>query len=168
MDFMTLANNRYSVRSFKEDKVEQDKIDQIIKAGIIGPSAANKQPVRVKVLTSNEDLDKLKKCTPYHYNAPLAIIVMYDKTSCWVRKYDNKLGGEVDASIFTTHMMLEAQDLGIGSVWVMSYDPKALINEYNLPSNLESVAILVMGYPSDNAKASSEHTDRKDLKEIIL
>lgn len=168
MGFISLSSNRYSVRSFKEDKVEQDKINQIINAGIIGPSAANKQPVRLKVLTSKDDLEKLKKCTPYHYNAPLAIIVLYDKTSCWIRSYDKKLSGEVDASIFTTHMMLEAADLGIGSTWVMSYDPKVLISEYNIPDNLESVAILVMGYPSNDAKASSDHTNKKDIKEILV
>ncbi len=168
MDFLTLASERYSVRKFKNTPVEQDKVDNLLKAAQLAPTACNFQPQRVFVLNSEESLAKLRNCTKWHFDCPLAMIVCYDKNECWTRRYDNTQSGVVDASIVTTHIMLEAAQIGLGSTWVMSYNPEAVRSEFDLPENIEAVAILVMGYPADDAVPSELHTKSKDINEFTI
>ena len=79
-----------------------------------------------------------------------------------------KRGGEIDASIVTTHMMLEAADIGIGSTWVMHFDPQKIRELYHVPGELEVVALLTMGYPADDASPSERHSQYVNLKDIVF
>lgn len=88
MDFLELAAKRYSVRKFKEEKVRREDLDKILKAGMLAPTAHNDQPQRILVINSDEALEKLKKCTACHFNAPTALLICSDKDACWTRKYD--------------------------------------------------------------------------------
>ncbi|MBQ0125267.1 MAG: nitroreductase family protein [Clostridiales bacterium] len=168
MDFLTLVKERYSVRSFKADAIPDEIAEKIIEAGRVAPTACNKQPQRIIVLNNEKGLDRLKKCTECHFNAPLAFVICYDKSECWKRSYDGKQSGTVDASIVTTHMMLEAASLGIGSTWVMYFIPEAVKTEFELDDNTEPVAILTMGYPSDTAKPSGMHFSRKNKEQTVF
>ena len=167
MDFLTLAKNRFSVRKFDSTPVEREKIDKIIMAGHIAPTACNIQPQRILVLESDSSLSALKECTRCHFDAPLAMLVCYDKDECWTRKYDGSLSGEIDASIVTTHMMLEASSLGIGSTWVMHFNPAKVVEAFNIPKNLVPTAILVMGYPAPDAVPLDLHDKKRPLDEIV-
>lgn len=79
-----------------------------------------------------------------------------------------KITTDIDASILTDHMMLEATELGLGSVWICYFNPDILKEELNLPKNLEPVNILALGY-SDEPDASTErHKDmRIDMDELV-
>jgi nitroreductase len=167
MDFLKLAAERYSVRKFKDNAIEQNIIDSILKAGHLAPTACNLQPQRILVINNSEGLSKLQKCTRYHFNAPAAMLICYDKAACWRRDYDGKSSGDIDASIVTTHMMLEATALGIGTTWVMHFNPEAVKKEYALPDNLEPVAILVMGYPAEDAKPSPGHSSYLPIEAVV-
>ena len=168
MEFIDLAKSRYSVRKFKNDSVPEDIVNKILEVAKVSPSACNNQPVKIYVLESNEAREKLKKCTNCHFNAPLAFIVCYDTNTCWNRPFDNKNSGDVDASIVTTHMMLEAYSLGIGSTWVMFFDPEVLVKELNIPSNIVPVSILPMGFPSDDSVPSPKHSSFKDMNDMVI
>ena len=167
MDFIELAKKRYSVRSFKQDQVPDDAILKIIQAGCIAPTACNKQPFRIIAAKSPNALERFRKCTECHYDAPLGFIICRDKNEEWVRSYDGKRSGDIDASIVTTQMMLEAADLGIGSVWVMYFDPEAVRTEFALPENIDPVALLPLGYPSDDSKPSPSHTSFRPFGDIV-
>ncbi len=167
MDFLTLASERYSVRKFDGRPVEQEKLEKILRAAQLAPTACNFQPQRVLVINSEEALGKLKKCTKWHFDCPLAMLVCFNKDECWTRRYDNTQSGTVDASIVATHMMLEAAEIGIGSTWVMSYDPSALRTEFELPDNIEDTALLVMGYPAEDAEPNERHTQFKAVNEFV-
>lgn len=168
MEFMQLVNERYSVRGFKSEKVEKEKLDKILEAGRLAPTAKNFQPQRILVLDSEDNLEKIKLCTNSHFNAPLVIVVCYDKEKSARTSYDNKDQGEIDASIVATHMMMEATDIGIGSTWVAAFSKEELIKQFNIPKTYEPVCLLVMGYPSENAKPNSLHYERKDLSETVF
>ena len=101
-------------------------------------------------------LGNLKGCTPCHFSAPLAPIVCCDDTTSWKRSYDGKDMGEVDASIVTTQMMLEAA-LGLGTIWVGHFDPQKVRSAFRLPENVIPVAILPMGYPHESSVTSPKH-----------
>lgn len=169
MDFVELVKERYSVRSFDTKKVEKEKLDLILESARLAPTAANRQPQRILVLESDEALEKLKSCTTYHFNAPLALVVCVDTETSWKRvKFDGKSSSDIDASIITTHMMLQLHELGLGSTWVGFFDPVAIKEAYNIPDNLEAISILPVGYPSQDSKPSPMHTTRKELSEIVF
>lgn len=167
MDFIKLAEERFSVRKFSDRKVEQEKLKLILRAGQVAPTACYNQPQRIYVLQSPEALAKLQKCKTSHFGETLAILVCVDTKACWKREYDGKTSGDVDAAIVATHMMLEAQSLGIGSTWVMHFIPEAIRTEFNLPDHEEPVALLVMGYASSDAKPSALHLKKKDISETV-
>ena len=168
MDFLTLAKERYSCRYFSDKKVEQEKIDKILEAARLAPTGRNSQSQRILVLTDETELNKLSGCTPYGWNAPLVMIICYDKNECWHRDIDDFDGGAQDICIVTTHMMLEVTDLGLGSTWVGAFDPFKAREIYNIPENLEVAAILPIGYPSETAHPSRLHNDRKPVEEIAF
>lgn len=167
MDLMKLFKERYSVRSFSDKKVESEKLNLILDAGRLAPTAVNFQPQRIFVLQSDDAINKLKNCTRYHFDAPLALLVCYDNTVSWKRGYDNKDMGEVDASIVTTQMLLEIANLGLGTTWVGHFDPAAVIKEFNLAENIIPVALLPIGYPSETAAPNPRHEERLDLSQTV-
>lgn len=167
MDFLELAKSRYSCRSFSDKKIEKDKIDKILEAGRVAPTAVNFQPQRILVLQDKKELEKLSECTRYGWNAPLIMIVCYDKNVSWKRKFDNKDEGIVDASIVTTHLMLEAHSLGLGSTWIGYFEPLKIREVYKIPENLEIVSILAIGYPSEYAIPSEMHNKRNPIEKMV-
>lgn len=167
MEFLKLAEERYSVRKFTAEPVTQDIIDKILKAGHVAPTACNYQPQRIFVINSSEGLEKLKNCTRCHFDATLAMLVCYNKDEAWVRKYDGENSGFVDASIVTTHMMMEATELGIGSTWVMHFNPAKMVEEFSIPENLVPVALLVMGHPAPDAAPIDMHSKFRPMDETV-
>ena len=91
------------------------------------------------------------------YGAPLAIIVCADHQRAWTRPFDSKRSTDIDASILTDHMMLEATELGLGSVWICFFKPDVLREEFSLPEHLEPVNILAVGYASGMPASPDRH-----------
>lgn len=168
MDFEQLITERYSIRNFKLEHLQQETIDKILKAGHSAPTGCNYQPQRILVLNTDESIAKLKECTKCHFNAPTAMLVCHNKDESWVRKYDSALSSPVDAAIVTTHMMLACHNEGVGSCWVMHFDPCAMRESFNIPDNIEPVALLVMGYPSDDAKPLELHFKSRPIEEVVF
>lgn len=163
MDFLELVKNRYSVRKFSDKKVEQEKVDLILEAGRLAPTAVNYQSQRILVLNSEDSLEILKTCTPYHFQAPLALLVCYDNTISWKRQFDDKDMGTVDASIVATHMMLEIANVGLGSTWVGHFDPKKMKTAFSLPKNIIPIVLLPIGYPDETSSPNPNHDERFDI-----
>lgn len=168
MNFIELAKSRYSVRKYQDKKVEPEKIQKILEAGRIAPTAANKQPQRFIVIKEEEGFNKLKKAANT-YSAPLVIITCSDHSVTWKRPFDGKDTADIDASIVTDHMMLQASELGLGSVWICYFDIEVLKKEFNLPKNLEPINILAIGYAEGEAASPDRHsTQRKPIDELVI
>ncbi len=167
MTFNELAKARYSCRKFSDKEVEQEKIEYILKAAQLAPTAVNYQSQKIYVLKSEESLSKVAECTKYSFNAPLNFLVCYDKEASWKRGYDGHDEGIVDASIITTHMMLAAAEQGLGTTWVGSFDPAKAKELYSLPENIVPIAFLPTGYPAENAHPAHLHDKRKELTETV-
>ena len=167
MNFLDIARSRYSVRNYNEMKVEQDKLDKILEAAHVAPTAANLQPVRLLVVQTQEGLGKIGKAANI-YHAPLAIIVCSDRSVAWKRPFDNKQTVDIDASIITDHMMLEATELGLGTVWICYFKPDVIKQEFNLPDTLEPINILAVGYTSELPEDPKRHTTQRiPLSELV-
>ena len=167
MDFLKLAQERYSMRKFDGRPLSKDDKQKILEAARLAPTAKNLQPQRIFVLESEEAIEKLNRCTACGFGAKTAFLICYDKNESWKRDTDGVDSGYVDAAIVTTHMMLEATSLGAGSTFVMWFDQKQARKEFEIPQNLEIVCFLVCGYPSEEARPSRLHSSRKELEETV-
>jgi nitroreductase len=167
MDFLELAKKRYSVRKYEPKRIEEEKLLKILEAGRIAPTAANLQPHSIIVVQKKEGFEKLDKCART-YGATLALIVCANHDVSWKRPFDNKDTADIDASIVTDHMMLQATELGLGTVWICYFNPTILKEEFGLPDNIEPINILAVGYPAGEAAASDRHDKaRKPLNDIV-
>jgi nitroreductase len=166
--FARLAANRCSVRAFTETPVEQEKLDQLLEMVSIAPTACNNQPQRLIAVTEPDKLALIDKCTPCRNGAPLVFVVCYDQDTCWVRSFDGAKSGVVDASIVATHLLLEATDLGLGSLWVMHFDPALLRELFALDDNVIPVAVLPIGYTAPDFEVNPQHTTSKPIEELLL
>lgn len=167
MNFLEIAKSRYSVRSYSDKKVEQEKLDKILYAAHVAPTAANLQPVRLIAVQSDEGLNKIGKAANI-YGAPLAIIVCSEHNKAWTRPFDGKQTVDIDASILTDHMMLEATELGLGTVWICYFKADIIKREFDLPNNIEPINILAVGYSNEPPTNPERHsTQRIPLTELV-
>ncbi len=167
MEFYELMKTRYSVRKFKNQEVSDEMIQQLLEAVYLAPTAENKQPLRIWTVKDKARLEDVKKITKYHYNAPLTIAIGYVSEEAWVRPCDGLNSGIIDASIAATQLWLTASNIGLGAVWVSSFDvekQKELFPEMN---EAEIVVLMQIGFPDDNAKPAKWHTDKRDFDEMF-
>lgn len=166
-NFLELAKKRYSVRNYENKPIELEKLNMILEAGRIAPTAANQQPCVFLVLNDKESINKLSKaCSPH--GAPLAIIACANKNVSWTRPFDNSSMIEIDSSIATDHMMLCAQDLGLSSCWITYFDPSIIRKQFNIPNNLVPVNILVVGYGADKPQSPDRHSQTRNPLDSIV
>ncbi len=163
MSFLDIAKSRYSVRNYTSNKVEKEKLNKILEAANAAPTAANLQPVRLIVVQEKEGLKRLSKGCDI-YNAPLAIIVCADHSKAWTRPFDGKRTTDIDASILTDHMMLEATELGLGSVWICYFKSEIIKKEFKIPEFVEPINILAIGY---GINSNGKETTRISLDELV-
>lgn len=168
MDFLSLAAERYSVRAFTDQQVEDKTLNLILKAGQLAPTAHNNQPQRIKVITLEAELAKVDECTPCRFGSSCVLLICYDESESWKRTFDGKDSGFVDASIVTTHMMMATADLGLGSCWVMFFDSAKTKEQFALGDNIVPVAFLPVGYISDTAAPSASHSKRNSIEDMLI
>ena len=167
MNFLEIAKTRYSVRKYKDNAVEKDKLDKILEAGRVAPTGVNAQPQRIIAVTSKEGHEKLSKGAKT-FGAPVALIVCSDKETAWTRPIDGKNIADIDASIVTTHMMLQATELGLGTLWMCWFKPEIIREEFAIPENYEIVNILLVGYADGDAMSPDRHSElRKSINETV-
>ena len=151
MDFQELVRKRYSVRAYKPDPVEEDKLGRILEAARLAPTAANRQPFRVIVLETKGREEELRRVygRDWFIQAPLVLAVCAVPAESWVRKYDGWSAAEVDATIAMTHMVLAAAEEGLGTCWIAAFDPKGARDVLGLPADVIPSAFTPLGYPAD-------------------
>ncbi len=168
MDFIKFASERYSVRKYKPERPGKEVIEKILNGGHIAPTGCNFQPQRILVLNTDASIEKIKKCTPCHFNAPTVLIIGYNKNESWVRKYDGAMSAPVDSVIVATHIMLTAHSLGLGSCMVMAFNPGEVRKEFNIPENFELTMLLTLGYPADDSIPHEMHGKTRPIEETVF
>ncbi len=164
MDFQQIIKKRFSVRNFKDTPVEPEKLNQVLEAGRLAPSAVNFQPWHFIVVQQAENLEKIKDV--YHREwiatAPAVIIACSDRSKSWKRKFDGKDSADIDVSIAVDHMALQATEIGLGTCWVCNFDSRKCSELFQIPEHIEPVVVLPIGYPD----ATIPEKKRKPLGEI--
>lgn len=165
---MTLTKvllQRFSVRKYKKQKIEKDKLIQVLEAGRIAPSAVNYQPCHFIVLQEAANLDKIYTVYNREWikSAPAAILICADHNESWKRKADGKDSADIDIAIAADHMTLKATEIGLGTCWVCNFDAPRCSEIFELPPHIEPLVILPIGYPDIEAPEKK----RKKPDEIV-
>ena len=156
MDFKELCEKRYSCRAYQDRKVEADKMEYVLECARLAPSAVNKQPWRVRVVTSDPTLEKVWQAYNREWirTAPAVIAVSVNKAEAWTRA-DGKCHADIDGAIFVEHLCLAAASIGLGTCWVCNFDDALCREIFKLDADEEMVALMPIGYPADEPKAKS-------------
>jgi nitroreductase len=165
MEFDNLIRKRYSVRSFTNQKVEQNILLEILEAARMAPSAANFQPWHFIVITEPDYLTEIQQAYPraWFKEAPVCIVVCSDHLHSWKRKPDGKDYADVDLAIAIDHLMLKATEMGLGTCWVCNFNLAVARKILQLPDHIEPLAFIPIGYTDSQAPEKS----RKALSEIV-
>ena len=164
MTFSELIAKRYSVRAYKAKDVEDEKLQEILEAARMAPTAANRQPFQLIVIHTKGREADLRRIygAAWFVQAPIVICACGVPSQSWVRG-DGKNYCDVDVTIAMDHLILAATDLGLGTCWVGAFDSQAAREVLALPDNVESIAFTPLGYPDDEPKPKT----RKPLAELV-
>lgn len=167
MDFLQLAQKRYSCRSLTAEPLTSSELDAIIQAARLAPSAMNKQPWKIFLMESPEAKQAMEQVMHNTFGAGTFLVLAADPNQAWQRSYDGKNFADVDLTIAASHMLLEIQQLGLGTTWVGSFDAPGLKRLFPIMKDLDLLAILPIGHPAADAAPSERHPLRKSTQELV-
>ncbi|MGC9347250.1 MAG: nitroreductase family protein [Anaerolineae bacterium] len=165
MDFFKVIQERYSVRAYKPTAVEDEKLEKVLEAARLAPTAANRQPFRVLVIETAGREEELSTVygAEWFTDAPVVLCVCGIEAEGWVRSHDGKSYVDVDAAIVMDHIVLAATALELGTCWIAAFDPDAARDVLNLPEGVEPIVFTPLGY----SDASPRSKRRKDLDDLV-
>ena len=167
MDFKKVITDRYSCKRYSDEPVSKKKLDAILEAGRVAPTAKNLQEQRVYVLRSADALAAVDRMTPCRYGAPLVLAVAYDAGNVYTYPGERYSSGVEDATIVATHMLLAAKAQGLDSCWVNNFDPDLLARELKLPEGERLVMLMDLGHAAEGTGPLPNHASRKPLDETV-
>ncbi len=164
MNFLDLAQKRYSCRAYRPDPVEDEKLQQVLEAMRLAPSATNLQPYRfIVVHTAGREVELNRVYyQPWFVQPPIVICACAIPAAAW-RRVDGKRYTDIDVAIAMDHLTLAATDVGLGTCWVASFDVRAAHEVLGIPPGIEPLAFTPLGYPADQP----EPKERKPLSELV-
>ena len=137
----------------------------VLEAARLAPTAANRQPFRLIVVTDPTVRSHMKAAynRQWFYTAPVIILGVGVPSENWVRA-DGKNYNDVDVAIAMDHLTLQAAELGLGTCWIADFDADATRDVLHLPDHVEPVVLTPLGYPADEPRAKR----RKDLDQLVM
>ena len=169
MEFYDLIRSRESVRNYDPDRpVSKEILERILDAGRLAPSACNIQPYKFLVISSSEKLKQVRACynRDWFEEAPHILIVIGLQNQAWNRNYDGYNSIESDVAIALTHIILAAENEGIGTCWIAAYNPEILKEALNINKNQLIFGITPLGYPKPGF-IKTLNKKRKSLEDIV-
>jgi nitroreductase len=168
MSFFSLIQSRRSIRLFQDTPVETEKLQKILEACNLAPSAGNLQGYEIYVITSQEQKQALVMAAlgqGFLAQAPVDLVFCANPQRSTGRygKRGRELYSVQDATIACTYAMLAAQTLGLSTVWVGAFQEESVRQAAGLPADLLPVAILPIGYPAEDPKPRP----RRKLEDLV-
>lgn len=168
MDFFELVASRESIRSYNPQRpLSQEVLTQILEAGRLAPSAANRQPWRFIVVSSETKLAEIRTAYTRLWisDAPHVLVIVGNKEQSWKRSdgYDSI---ETDLAIAADHLILAAESLGIGTCWIGNFDYAIVRSVLELDDDEVVFAFTPLGYPQDGFEKKGAKV-RKAFDEVV-
>ena len=168
MEFTDVIKNRYSCKKFADKPVAKERLEAVLQAGRLAPTAKNLQEQRIYVAESPQSLAKIDKITPCRSGAPTVLVVAFNKHNVFTYPGGKRDSGAEDASIVATHMLLAAANAGLDSCWINYFDPDLAARELGLPEEEEVLMLLDLGHAAPDAAPMPAHASRKELSETVV
>lgn len=164
MSFYEVIKKRCSIRSYKPNPVEEEKLNRILEAARMAPSAANRQPICFVIIKDEKTKQQLKRVydEKWFYTAPIIVCVCSIPEKAWIRS-DGRNYADIDAAIAMDHLILAATEEGLATCWVAAFKVSILKSLLKLPPGVEPIAMTPIGYPQD----IPEPTYRKPIEDIV-
>ena len=164
MDFTAVVKSRYSVRAYRPDPIEEKKLQQVLEAARLAPTATNRQAFQFIVVHTEGRGEELKRIynKDWFAGAPVVVCACGIPAENWVRQ-DGKNYNDVDVAIAMDHLILAATDAGLGTCWIGALDAQATKEVLGLPEGVEPIALTPLGYPADEPRLKK----RKELSELV-
>jgi len=164
MDFTTLVESRYSVRSYNTDPIEEKKLQKVLEAARLAPTATNRQAFQFIVIHTEGRDEELKRIyrSDWFTQAPVVVCACGIPAENWVRM-DGKNYNDVDVAIAMDHLILAATNEGLGTCWIGAFDAQAAKEVLGLPEGVEPIAFTPLGYPAGEPRPKK----RKELSELV-
>jgi nitroreductase len=169
MEYTDLIKARESVRSYDPKRpVPKEIIEKILDAGRLAPTACNYQPFKFLLISSAAMLEKVRPCYNRNWfkDAPHILVILGLKDKAWKRSYDGYNSIETDVAISMTHIILAAENEGVGACWVAAYNPAILKDAIKPGENELIFGIAPLGYPKPGFKKELNKS-RKNLEDIV-
>jgi nitroreductase len=168
MEFDDVIRSRHSIRTFTDQPVEADKLQQILETANLAPSAGNLQAYEIYAVTDLKKRDGLSCAAlaqDYIAKAPVALVFCThpELTQGRYTERGTRLYTVQDATIACSFAMLAATNLKLGSVWVGTFDEKVVRTIIGAPETQEPVVILAIGYPDE----FPEQHPRRPLTQLV-
>jgi nitroreductase len=166
MNVMDAIKARKSVRAFLAKPIEDEKLNAVLQAARLAPSAANLQEWRFIIVREPETIKKLAAVTggqTFVAEAPV-IIVACAETGGEVMRWGGPPCYQIDVAIALDHMSLAAVDLALGSCWIGLFDDKIVKEILHIPAEIRVLVLMLLGYPSD---PSVNEKNRLPLDRIV-
>jgi len=155
MTVLEAIKKRYSCRAYQDKPVEAEKLQQILEAARLAPSAKNLQDWRFVVVTEREKKQKLSQAANNQtFIAGAGAVIVACSISDYLMRC-GQLAGPIDVAIALEHMCLEATELGLASCWIGSFYPEKVRAVVKVPENATIIELLAVGYPADTQKQPS-------------
>lgn len=170
MTFLELVKSRESIRDYDpQNPVEKEKLNRILEAGRLAPSAANRQPWKFYLISKPENLSHIRRCyhKPWFSDAPHVLIVAGKTENAWTRASDGYNALETDLTIAMDHMILAAEAEGVATCWIAAFDPMELKDSGIIGSDETVFAITPLGYPRPGFSKKGNKV-RKAAEDVIV
>ena len=166
--FLALADRRYSCRAYTPEAVSDSDLDYILECARVAPSAVNRQPWRLMIVTDESGRAAVAESYDREWirTAPMYIVVIGNPAEAWTRPCDGHNHIDIDCAIITEHICLAATDRGLGTCWVCNFDTAKLSCGLGIPEGMIPAVIIPLGHPAEGP--AERHKIRKSVEQIVI
>ncbi len=163
LDVLEVIKERRSIRKYKQNVVEKEKLLKVLEAARLAPSAMNRQPYVIVVLSDSETIEKISSACNQKWDAPTIIVICAFPKKAWVRD-DGEEYWKVDAAVAMTNLSLQACSEDLGTCWIAAFKEKEIKEILGIENDARVVAMTPLGYPDEKKGLV---TNRKTIDELV-
>lgn len=166
MSVLEVIKKRRSIRKYKEDLIPGEVLLRVVEAARLAPSGKNLQPWKFIIVRDKVLKEKLARASAGQFfiaKAPVIIVGCGFPDNCYARMGRYMKSWPVDVTIALEHLILQAQEEGLGTCWIGSFEEEEVKAILNIPRNVRVLALTPLGYPDE----TPPFRKRKSLDKII-